>query len=452
MSTAEAAPTFVNGLVLDGNTLDASGGSSVNDGRMGFFSDIYYDPVWREWYALSDRGPGGGTLDYEVRVHRFTIDVNKHTGEISNFQVRKTFVFRKGAQAFNGFAPAVAGPLGVAFDPEGVVTHPLFGTLIVSDEYGPSVYEFTRFGQFLRAYKTPANLLPRDGATGVVNHASDAGNTAGKRTNRGFEGLAVSPNGLFVYAMLQSAMLDEGGGDGVYARIVKYNALNGRPLAQYAYRMEGASQGRGISALVAINDHEFLVLERNNRGLGVDANLASPNKKVFRIDLTGATDVTNVDLDSSTATFTAVTKDSLTPWLDFTWPGTLASPSLAALNGVSPEKWEGLAIGPKLADGSYLVLSGTDNDYSVTQNATGVQFDRYFKPSGTTVDRIQCDIGTFANCSAVNADGTLGAALPAGFDFTGYRLIPGVLHAYKASAQDLAGLVRPGFWWHFGRD
>jgi len=31
----------------------------------------------------------------------------------------------------------------------------------------------------------------------------------------------------------------------------------------------------------------------------------------------------------------------------------------------------------------------------------------------------------------------------AGFNFDGYRLIPGVLHAYRASAADLSGLVRP---------
>jgi hypothetical protein len=28
------------------------------------------------------------------------------------------------------------------------------------------------------------------------------------------------------------------------------------------------------------------------------------------------------------------------------------------------------AIGPRLNDGSYLVLAGTDNDHSVTQNGT----------------------------------------------------------------------------------
>lgn len=116
---------------------------------------------------------------------------------------------------------------------------------------------------------------------------------------------------------------------------------------------------------------------------------------------------------------------------------------MADLGGVSPEKWEGLAIGPRLADGSHLVLTGTDNDYSVTQNASSVQFDIYFKPAGDgTPSRIQCDIGTFSNCRSVDADGAVGGAVAARFDFSGYRLIPGVLHAYMASPADLAGLLR----------
>ena len=48
-------------------------------------------------------------------------------------------------------------------------------------------------------------------------------NDAGKRTNRGFEGLAISPDGSYVYAMLQSAMLDEGGSGGQCNRIVKFS-------------------------------------------------------------------------------------------------------------------------------------------------------------------------------------------------------------------------------------
>src|SRR5678816_450311 len=137
---AHAAPVFVNGLVIDGATLDVGGGTAVNDGRFGFFSDIYYDPQRNEWWALADRGPGGGTLAYETRVHRFSIDVDPSTGAISNFQVLKTLVFRKGGAALDGLAPGVGASLGLAFDPEGVVVLPLTGHLLISDEYGPSLY------------------------------------------------------------------------------------------------------------------------------------------------------------------------------------------------------------------------------------------------------------------------------------------------------------------------
>ncbi len=211
MSSAYAAPAFVNGLAVDGATLDASGGVMVNDGRLGFFSDIHYDALRNEWWALSDRGPGGGTLPYETRVHRFEVDVDRDTGAISNFRIRHTLIFRKGATALDGYAPTEAGPLGLAFDPEGLVVNPRTGHLLVSDEYGPSLLEINRAGRLVRRYTLPAEVLPRDAATGVVNHANDTGNTAGKRSNRGFEGLAISPDGRTVYAMLQSAMLDEGG-------------------------------------------------------------------------------------------------------------------------------------------------------------------------------------------------------------------------------------------------
>jgi hypothetical protein len=46
------------------------------------------------------------------------------------------------------------------------------------------------------------------------------------------------------------------------------------------------------------------------------------------------------------------------------------------------------------------------------------------------------------NCRSVAADGAVGAGVAPDFDFAGYRLVPGVLHAYKASPADLSGLVR----------
>ena len=150
-------------------------------------------------------------------------------------------------------------------------------------------------------------------------------------------------------------------------RIVKFDTSTGTAVAQFAYQMEGSSQGRGISALLALNDDQFLVLERNNRGIGVGAEFSPPNKKLFKIDLDGADDVGDVTFDSATCPAGKVQKSG--QFAD------LAANTLAALGNNVPEKWEGLANGPILGDGSRLMLAGTDNDYSVTQNAVGAQFD-----------------------------------------------------------------------------
>ena len=75
-TTATAQVAFVNGLVIPGATLDATGLPGANQGRFGAFSDIYYDPIRHEWWALSDRGPGGGLLDYGTRLQRFDIVVH----------------------------------------------------------------------------------------------------------------------------------------------------------------------------------------------------------------------------------------------------------------------------------------------------------------------------------------------------------------------------------------
>jgi hypothetical protein len=437
-----AAPEFVNGLALEGALLDRSGGTDANTGRVGYFSDLYYDAQRKQWYGLSDRGPGGGSLDYQTRVQRFRLKVDNKTGAISGFTIRETIIFKdEFGNPMNGLAPSPTNVLGNAFDPEGFVINPHNRHFYVSDEYGPSLYEFDKKGKRVRSFVTPANLIPRSAAN-MPNYANDIGNTAGKRTNRGFEGLAISPDGSYVYAMLQSAMLDEGGSGGLCNRIVKFSTGTGTAVAQYAYQMEGSSQGRGISALFAINDHEFLVLERNNRGIGVGAELSPSNKKLFRIDITGATDFSPPApaFAAAACPIGKVTKQAV-PFLD------LAADTLPEFGNKVPEKWEGLAVGPRLKDGSYVLVTGTDNDYSVTQNGIGQQFDVYFRMTDADpyAGSIQCPLGLTTGCftTADVADGVINEMFDLPNDGS-YRLLPGVLHAYKVSAADLGDFVRPG--------
>jgi hypothetical protein len=204
-SPGHAAPIFVNGLALSGDMKDKAGEAKF---RVGYFSDLYYDPNRNEWWGLSDRGAGGGVLSYGTRVQRFTIDINPVTGAISKFKIVETVEFtNKLGVPLDGIAPGGAldaSNLGNSFDPEGFVVHPITGNFLVSDEYGPSLYEFGRDGTLVRAFKTPETLKPVN-ADGGYNFDGDG--ATGRRTNRGFEGLAISPDGAHVYAMLQSAMV-----------------------------------------------------------------------------------------------------------------------------------------------------------------------------------------------------------------------------------------------------
>ena len=416
---------FVNGLVLDGAAVDQSTGSAF-DRRVGYFSDIYYDPAAKAWWGLSDRGPGGGVMSYETRVQRFTVDIAAN-GAISNFKIAETVKFTSDGQPLNGQAPNPASNLGRSFDPEGFVVNPRNGNLLVSDEYGPSLLEFNRTGQLIRSFTVPANLAPKVGA--VTDHtAAPPALTAGREPNRGFEGLAISPDGLFAYAVLQNGAVQDGwtaATRGLYTRIVKFDTRTGQAVAQYAYRLESAGQGRGISSIVALGGNRFLVLERNNRGIGVGATLASSDKNVFEIDLGGAVDVSNVSLPAIGAFAGAVTKVAKVMDLD--------ANTLAELGNQSPEKWEGLAVGPQRADGSYVILAGTDNDYSVTQSGSGTPLDVYYRFSDADpyTSSIQCPLGDTSNCSFTS--GGAATTLP-----SGYSLLPGVLHAYTANIASYA--------------
>jgi hypothetical protein len=426
-AVSSQAASFVNGFTIPGDTLDLSSGSAT-DRRVGFFSDIYFDPNRNEWWGLPDRGPGGGTLSYETRVHRFTLDVDHVTGAISNFNVAQTVMFTNGGSALNGLAPNPAGTLGNSFDPEGFVINPKNGNFIVSDEYG-RVGEFSRDGALIKSYTLPENVVPKVGSD-VNYRATPPTLTQGREPNRGFEGLAISPDGNFAFAMLQNGTIQDGwsaSARGTYTRIVKFDTDTGLAVAQYAYKLASTSQGRGISALVAINDHEMLVLERNNRGIGVGSTLAGADKNVFRIDLTDADDVSGIALPATgslPAGIDPVNKDS-NKVID------LDADTLAALGNRSPEKWEGLAIGPRLANGDFMLLAGSDNDFSVTQDAGNVQFDVWynFQSANPVETAIQCAFGSTTNCTA-----PLTAA---------YALLPGVLHAYRLTAAELASYVAP---------
>ena len=169
VTAVASEPTLVNVVSIPGDSIDArklkpGEASGANFNRLGFFSDLFYDRKTGYWYALSDRGPGGGLLEYATRVQRMRIPVNRHTGVVGTPVIDRTILFKgAGGQPFNGLNPALlngdSSVLGLSFDPEGIVVG-RGGHLFVADEYGPSLYEFSPRGRFLRAFEIPDNLKP----------------------------------------------------------------------------------------------------------------------------------------------------------------------------------------------------------------------------------------------------------------------------------------------------
>ncbi len=367
--------TLVNVIETPGHTTDALAlrkrvPSSANLNRFGFYSDFIYDPKTGGWFALADRGPGGGLIDYATRVERLHVPFNSATGVIGQPVIRKTILFKgEDGLLFNGLNPQLLNgdksQLGASFDPEGLAIGN-GGHLFVADEYGPGVYEFTSSGQFIRAFDVPSNLKSVD-AGGVANYVDGRPTIVrGRQDNRGFEGITFNVTGDKLYAVMQDPLVNEGSSnDGRRSRSV-LNAID----ASTADDFSATNQGRsiGLSAITALSDSEFLVLERDNRGLGVDLTAAPLHKKLYRISLTGASNVQDVSLAGSDALPVGVTPVQKASEVDL-----LAA--LQAQGMTVPEKMEGLAIGPRLADGRTLVLIGTDNDFSVSQTGSGEQFE-----------------------------------------------------------------------------
>ena len=248
----------------------------------------------------------------------------------------------------DNFDPAglSSNPNNARFDPEAVRVSKDGKTIFVSDEYGPYVYQVDRTtGMRVRAYALPANLAIKH--LSASGDAEIAGNTSGRVANKGMEGLAITPDGKTLVGIMQAPLKQDNPKN---LRIVSIDIASGE-THEYAYML---TTGSGVSEIVALNDHQFLVDERDGKGLG-DASSAAV-KQVFKIDLAGAQDVTALAGDlSARAVKKALVLDMV---------------ALLKANGLSgtqiPAKLEGLAFGADVInDGTLLhtLYVANDNDF-----------------------------------------------------------------------------------------
>ncbi len=169
------------------------------------------------------------------------------------------------------------------------------------------------------------------------------------------EGLAITPDGTTLVGFMQASLIqdaNEGSPADKLLRFVTIDIASGRWTHEYAYLL---TDGSGVSEVVALNDHEFLVDERDGKGLGDGSN--AKFKELFKIDINGAIDVSN--MDGLTAAQNAVPKSL---FLDIV--------NVLVNNGITkdqiPAKIEGVALGGDVdVNGStmHTVWIANDNDF-----------------------------------------------------------------------------------------
>jgi hypothetical protein len=362
--------TLIGKGVVSGSALDTSGltGNICQAGAPancvpkaifgGFGSDITYTGHDNVFIAAPDRGPFDGLTDvpYLDRFYllHITTDVDAPFPNIRTVLLDTRFLKDENGQTFVGTAGSFANRL----DPEGIRVSPQ-GTFYVSDEYGPDLFEFNRQGHLLRRIEIPAKFF-------IANPSADPnaellGNTAGRQGNRGMEGLAISPDGRTLFGIMQNALIQDHGLTpgttdrlGLNNRLLKIDLVTGE-THEYVYVLDAINRGQGVCEILAINDHEFLVVERDNRSNLQTPPQAPTRKTIYKINLTGATDVSGIDSLPAGALpvgVTPVSKQLFINLLD-------ADLNLAA---TIPEKIEGLAWGPDLADGRHVLYVISDND------------------------------------------------------------------------------------------
>jgi len=248
-------------------------------------------------------------------------------------------------------------PNDARFDTEGIRVSNDGQSVFISDEYGPYVYQFDRStGVRLRTFALPSNFyvtnLSPAGATEI------SGNIVGRTANKGMEGLAITPNGKTLVGIVQASLIQDAAQKGAAAkllRILTIDIASGQITGQFAY---GLTTGSGVSEILALNNHEFLVDERDGHGRA-DGSLALV-KQLFKIDLAGATDVGQ--MDGKTAAANEVKK---TVFVDLVKSMNAAGISSAEI----PAKIEGITFGPDLKGGGETIHTlwvANDNDFSQT--------------------------------------------------------------------------------------
>jgi hypothetical protein len=302
----------------------------------------------------------------------------------------------------DGFGNNGTGGARVPLDTEGLVLGD-DGSYWISDEYAVYVYQFNKDGKMIQAIRTPDAFIPLRNGTESFSAASPPiydqnykitpeDPSTGRANNQGLEALTSSPDGKYMYTMLQSATIQDGGSKSSTrrnTRLLKYRVKTKSVEleAEYAVQLPVLSTGKvaGQSEIHYISETQLLVLARDSgAGHGQDSS-TSIYRNADVIDISNATnikskyDAFNAQIASNKGVLKSdVVPATYCPWLSYNVNSQLNR--FGVRNGGAQdanllnEKWESFAIAPVDSDfqtkgegKEYYLISFSDNDF-ITQN------------------------------------------------------------------------------------
>ena len=147
--------------------------------------------------------------------------------------------------------------------------------------------DFAGTGKAAKTYETQPFVKSPDNPTLASLSEADKIKAANLPRSKGHEGLALSADGTQLYALLEGPLTTDTSRNRLLISEfdLKTEQFTGKT---FFYKLNAAFPNRAIGDFTAINDHEFLVIERDN-GQGNAGDPAFPNpalsKKIYKIDL-----------------------------------------------------------------------------------------------------------------------------------------------------------------------
>jgi hypothetical protein len=357
---AHAEIRLLGVAAMPANATDLSGlTGSLSDGtphnQLGGFSGIEYSGQGQRYYVLPDRGPVDGAVPFACRLHEFEIAVQPDSESTVRAKLTRTAMFTSDGRPLIGSAAAFDAhdpKRSLRFDPEAVRRWGL-NQLLVSEEYGPSLSLFNLSGERVRQFDVPSRFQLSTPAATPADELTQ--NSSGRQPNAGFEGVAVSPDGDTLFAIVQRPLIQDsqpnqtGRRSGRNCRLWEWNHRTSESH-EWIYPLD--NDGNGVNELLAIGPRELLVLERDS----LEGEQAR-HKRLYRVAMTGASDshdISALPIGECPPSIRPLKKHLFLDFLDPRW-------NIAGSH--CPEKFEGLTFGPRLADGRHLLLVAVDNDF-----------------------------------------------------------------------------------------